>query len=61
MRGHADDRRKVRGRGLDDEEFRSLMREAHAEARRRFIGRPPRTEPELALRTQHAEFGAAAH
>ncbi|MFF7442021.1 hypothetical protein [Streptomyces sp. NPDC008122] len=61
MRGNADGRTTVRERGLSDEEFRWLMTEARAEARRHFVGRPPRAEPELALRTQHAEFGAAAH
>ncbi|MFC7923262.1 hypothetical protein [Streptomyces cinereoruber] len=46
---------------LTDEEFRTLMREASAEARRLSLGEPPGTEPDFALRTQHAEFGAAAH
>ncbi|MGA5198087.1 hypothetical protein [Streptomyces exfoliatus] len=46
---------------LTDDEFHSLMREARAEARRLFLGRPPRDEADFALRTQHAEFGAAAH
>ncbi|WP_282692546.1 hypothetical protein [Streptomyces sp. CC208A] len=48
-------------RRLTDEEFRTLMREARSEARRRFLGRPPPDEADFALRTQHAEFGAAAH
>ncbi|SEB95681.1 hypothetical protein [Streptomyces sp. TLI_105] len=61
MRGNAEGRATAQGRGLSDEEFRSLMKEAHAEARRRFLGRPPPAEPDFALRTQHAEFGAAAH
>ncbi|MFC7797313.1 hypothetical protein [Streptomyces cinereoruber] len=46
---------------LTDEEFRTLMREASAEARRLSLGEPPGAEPDFALRTQHAEFGAAAH
>ncbi|MFF9850619.1 hypothetical protein [Streptomyces litmocidini] len=61
MRGNAEGGRTARGRGLGDEEFRSPMGEAHAEARRRFPGRPFRTEPDFALRTQHAGSGAAAH
>lgn len=48
-------------RRLTDEEFHALMREASAEARRLSLGEPPGTEPDFALRTQHAEFGAAAH
>lgn len=48
-------------RRLTDEEFRTLMREASAEARRLSFGAPPGAEPDFALRTQHAEFGAAAH
>ncbi|WMX48326.1 hypothetical protein [Streptomyces roseicoloratus] len=47
--------------GLTDEEFVVLMREARAEARRCRVGRPPADETDFALRTQHAEFGAAAH
>lgn len=47
--------------GRSDEQFRTLMAEAHAEARRLFLGTPPREEPDFALRTRHAEFGAAAH
>ncbi|MEV7675422.1 hypothetical protein [Streptomyces sp. NPDC088752] len=46
---------------LTDEEFDALMREASAEARRRSLGDPPGAESDFALRTQHAEFGAAAH
>ncbi|MEU3607733.1 hypothetical protein AB0E83_20145 [Streptomyces sp. NPDC035033] len=64
MRGHlqrgTDDPGAGRRRGLTDEEFRTLMREARSEARRLFLGRPP-DENDFALRTQHAEFGAAAH
>ncbi|WP_030217345.1 hypothetical protein [Streptomyces bikiniensis] len=48
-------------RRLTDEEFHALMREASAEARRLSLGEPPGAEPDFALRTQHAEFGAAAH
>ncbi|MFC8176727.1 hypothetical protein [Streptomyces sp. NPDC057325] len=48
-------------RRLTDEEFHALMREASDEARRLSLGEPPGTEPDFALRTQHAEFGAAAH
>ncbi|MFI9004722.1 hypothetical protein [Streptomyces sp. NPDC053541] len=67
MRTHTEDR--VAGadrdgrhrRRLTDEEFRVLMREARAEARRRFLGDPPSSEADFVLRTQHAEFGAAAH
>ncbi|MFI8962554.1 hypothetical protein ACIGO8_10590 [Streptomyces sp. NPDC053493] len=65
MRRHADGSgtRRTGGRRhrLTDEEFTALMREARAEARRRFLGRPPSDEPDFALRTQHAEFGQAAH
>ncbi|MFD0368151.1 hypothetical protein [Streptomyces sp. NPDC059071] len=50
-----------RRRRLSDEEFVLLMREARAEARRFSVGRPPGEEADFALRTQHAEFGAAAH
>ncbi|MFJ4341457.1 hypothetical protein [Streptomyces sp. NPDC088915] len=46
---------------LTDEEFRALMQEASAEARRLSLGDPPGAESDFALRTQHAEFGAAAH
>ncbi|MFI8825540.1 hypothetical protein [Streptomyces sp. NPDC053431] len=49
------------GRPLTDDQFRTLMQEARAEARRQFIGAPPVDEPDFALRTQHVEFGAAAH
>ncbi|MFF9362492.1 hypothetical protein [Streptomyces griseoluteus] len=48
-------------RRLTEEEFRELMREARQEARRLRYGRPPEEESAVALRTQHAEFGAAAH
>ncbi|MFI6416157.1 hypothetical protein ACIBG6_01785 [Streptomyces sp. NPDC050842] len=61
MSGHADGRRVRDPSGLSDEQFRTLMAEARAEARRLFLGTPPREEPDFALRTQHAEFGAAAH
>ncbi|MCZ0978549.1 hypothetical protein O1L60_03050 [Streptomyces diastatochromogenes] len=61
MTGTADGRAVRDRHGLTDTEFRSLMEEARAEARRCFLARPLRREPELALRTQHAEFGAAAH
>ncbi|MET8509697.1 hypothetical protein ABZV60_34565 [Streptomyces sp. NPDC004787] len=66
MRTHTEDRgagadRGGRRRGLTDEEFRVLMREARAEARRRFLGHPPSSEADFVLRMQHAEFGAAAH
>ncbi|MET9349993.1 hypothetical protein [Streptomyces termitum] len=47
--------------GLSDEDFRTLLREARSEKRRFFLGRPPPGESDFALRTQHAEFGAAAH
>ncbi|MEU9919878.1 hypothetical protein AB0H51_00880 [Streptomyces griseoluteus] len=46
---------------LTEEEFRELMREARQEARRLRYGRPPEEESAVALSTQHAEFGAAAH
>ncbi|MFF0425366.1 hypothetical protein ACFYUJ_13230 [Streptomyces sp. NPDC004520] len=61
MPGDADGRAVRDLHGLTDTEFRSLVKEMLAEARRCFFGRPPRVESELALRTQHAEFGAAAH
>jgi len=65
MGSHREDPGSHRGRWLrhrlSDEEFRTLMTEARAEARRRFLGHPPPDEPDFALRTQHAEFGAAAH
>ncbi|MFK4111383.1 hypothetical protein [Streptomyces sp. NPDC002176] len=48
-------------RRLTEEEFRALMREARQEARRLRFGRPPEEDSAVALRTQHAEFGAAAH
>ncbi|MFE7515158.1 hypothetical protein ACFU8I_28590 [Streptomyces sp. NPDC057540] len=61
MPGNADGR-VVRERcELTDTEFRALMEEAQAEARRSSLGRPLRAESAFALRTQHAEFGAAAH
>ncbi|MEV6247341.1 hypothetical protein AB0M38_14205 [Streptomyces sp. NPDC051742] len=53
---HARERRE-----LTDDEFHALVREARAEARRLFLGGPPGDETDFALRTQHAEFGAAAH
>ncbi|MFF8413083.1 hypothetical protein [Streptomyces omiyaensis] len=56
--GHQDDGGRHR---LTDEEFRTLMREARSMARRGSLGRPPPGEVDFALRTQHAEFGAAAH
>lgn len=66
MRTHTKKRRTDDGEGrvrhrLTDDEFRVLMREARAETRRRFLGKPPADETDFALRTQHAEFGAAAH
>ncbi|MEU4062761.1 hypothetical protein AB0F25_10065 [Streptomyces wedmorensis] len=61
MRGKAEHRTVRDRRGLSDEEFRTLMQEARAEARRHYLGEPPRGEADFALRTQHAEFGAAAH
>ncbi|MEV5970392.1 hypothetical protein [Streptomyces sp. NPDC051921] len=48
-------------RRLTDEEFSALMKEARAEASGQFMGHPPTGEPDFSLRTQHAEFGAAAH
>ncbi|GAA3084697.1 hypothetical protein GCM10017562_63170 [Streptomyces roseofulvus] len=65
MRGHprsgaADPGTSCRPR-LTDEEFRSLMREARSLARRRMLGRPAPGDSDFAHRTQHAEFGAAAH
>ncbi|MFE0350919.1 hypothetical protein [Streptomyces griseoluteus] len=48
-------------RRLTEVEFRELMREARQEARRLRYGRPPEEDSAVALRTQHAEFGAAAH
>lgn len=61
MSGHADDREVSQRRRLSAEEFRTVRAEAGAEARRLFLGRPPREKPAFALLTQHAEFGAAAH
>ncbi|MFC9593867.1 hypothetical protein [Streptomyces sp. NPDC056944] len=61
MPGNADGRAVRDRRGLTDTEFRSLVEEALAEAHRCFLGRPPRAESAFSLRTQHAEFGAAAH
>ncbi|MFC9730035.1 hypothetical protein ACH4MA_24275 [Streptomyces roseolus] len=66
MRTHAENRGPGDGRrphrpGLTDVEFRALMREARAEARRRSLGGPPTAEAGFAPRTQHAEFGAGAH
>ncbi|MFG3042210.1 hypothetical protein ACGFYZ_35465 [Streptomyces sp. NPDC048330] len=58
MLGNADGRVV---RELADMEFRALMEEAQAEARRVSLGRPPEAESAFALRAQHAEFGAAAH
>lgn len=48
-------------RRLTEVEFRELMREARQEARRLRFGKPPEEDSAVALRTQHAEFGAAAH
>ncbi|BDH05174.1 hypothetical protein [Streptomyces seoulensis] len=48
-------------RRLTEEEFRELMREARQEARRLRYGKPPEEDSAVALRTQHAEFGGAAH
>ncbi|WP_329009225.1 hypothetical protein [Streptomyces sp. NBC_01601] len=48
-------------RRLTEEEFRELMREARQEARRLRYGKPPEEHSTVALRTQHAEFGGAAH
>ncbi|MFD0077849.1 hypothetical protein ACFVIY_36010 [Streptomyces sp. NPDC127166] len=61
MRGNDDGTTAMDGHALSDAEFRDLMTEARAELRRRWIGGAPRAEPDYALRTQHAEFGAAAH
>ncbi|MEU3399849.1 hypothetical protein [Streptomyces filamentosus] len=65
MRGRVDGRTADRSTGcrhaLSDEEFRVLMREARSEARRGFLSGPPPGETDFSLRTQHAEFGAAAH
>ncbi|MFF0476404.1 hypothetical protein [Streptomyces sp. NPDC004284] len=61
MRGNADDRTEPDSGGTGDREFRALMKEARVEARHRRLGRPTWAEPDFALRTQHAEFGAAAH
>ncbi|MER5737214.1 MULTISPECIES: hypothetical protein [unclassified Streptomyces] len=65
MRGRTGGRAADPGTGcrrrLTDAEFRVLIREARAEARRGFLGRPPPGETDFSLRTQHAEFGAAAH
>ncbi|WP_405495445.1 hypothetical protein [Streptomyces sp. NBC_00096] len=47
---------------MTDEAFESLLAEARAEARRVCFPPPePNGEPELALLTQHAEFGESAH
>ncbi|MFE5793138.1 hypothetical protein ACFQ8C_11255 [Streptomyces sp. NPDC056503] len=65
MRGHTGERTADGETGcrhrLTDEEFRTLIREARAETRRGFLGRPPPGETDFSLRTQHAEFGASAH
>ncbi|MFB7426570.1 MULTISPECIES: hypothetical protein [Streptomyces] len=65
MNGHTRGRSADTGAGcrrrLTDEEFRVLIREARAEARRGFLGRPPPVETDFSFRTQHAEFGAPAH
>ncbi len=61
MSANAEGRTVRQRHELTDDEFHTLMREARAEARRLFLGRPPRGEADFALRTQHAEFGAAAH
>ncbi|WP_329286295.1 hypothetical protein [Streptomyces sp. NBC_00691] len=61
MRAITDRRRKSGRRTLTDAEFLTLMREARAEARRRSFGEPPVAETDFALRSRHAEFGAAAH
>ncbi|MFZ3468805.1 MULTISPECIES: hypothetical protein [unclassified Streptomyces] len=47
---------------MTDEAFERLLAEARAEARRASFPPPePTGEPELALLTQHAEFGGSAH
>ncbi|MFF8375615.1 hypothetical protein ACF07V_05665 [Streptomyces sp. NPDC015661] len=61
MRGNHDNTTEVGQDPLSDAEFRDLKAAARAELRRRWIGAQPRTEPDYALRSQHAEFGAAAH
>ncbi|MFG2834363.1 hypothetical protein ACGFYE_05135 [Streptomyces zaomyceticus] len=61
MRAITDRRRKSDRRTLTDAEFLALIHEARAEARSRSLGEPPAVEPDFALRSQHAEFGAAAH
>ncbi|MER5203756.1 hypothetical protein [Streptomyces sp. NPDC002825] len=65
MRGTAQGREPSRtgyGRpALTDDEFTALMSEARAEAQRCSVGAARTGEPDFALRTQHAEFGAAAH
>ncbi|MEV4941550.1 hypothetical protein [Streptomyces zaomyceticus] len=61
MQAITDPRRKSGRRTLTDAEFLALMHEARAEARRRSLGVPPAAESDFALRSQHAEFGAAAH
>lgn len=65
MRGHTEGRELHQvgtgRRQLTSKEFTALMEEARAEARRHRVGRPPTRERDFTLRTQHAEFGAAAH
>ncbi|MFF7441824.1 hypothetical protein [Streptomyces sp. NPDC008122] len=61
MPGNEDGTTAIARHALSDAEFLDLMTEARAELRRRWIGGTPRAEPDCALRTQHAEFGAAAH
>ncbi|MFH8576923.1 hypothetical protein [Streptomyces zaomyceticus] len=61
LRAITDRRRKSDRRTLKDAEVLALLHEARAEARRRFLGEPPTVETDFALRSRHAEFGAAAH
>ncbi|MCX5071677.1 hypothetical protein ABT144_26605 [Streptomyces sp. NPDC002039] len=47
---------------MTDEAFEELLIEARAEARRVCLPpAEPTGEPDFALRTQHAEFGASEH
>ncbi|WP_371637319.1 hypothetical protein OG988_37385 [Streptomyces zaomyceticus] len=61
LRAITDRRRKSDRRTLKDAEVLALLHEARAEARRRLPGEPPPVETGFALRSRHAEFGAAAH
>ncbi|AYG78227.1 hypothetical protein DWB77_00334 [Streptomyces hundungensis] len=46
---------------MTDQEFDALMAQARSEARKISFPVPPPEDPDYAHRSQHAEFGAAAH